>query len=282
MTKPSLPFVDLSINTDLVRRILVDFIRTEITRAGFKRAVVGVSGGVDSALVCFLTAEALGPENVLALRMPYKTSSPESLEHARLVIERTGVQSRTVDITPMVDAYLERYAPDADRVRRGNVMARMRMIVLYDHSASFGGLVVGTGNKTEILLGYTTLYGDAAYALNPIGDLYKTQVWQLAEAVGVPEVIVKKAPSADLWVGQTDEGELGFSYRLADQILYRLVDERYTPEEVVAQGFPEEVVRAVVERMRRNHYKRIMPPIAKLSHRTVGYDFLYLRDWGTG
>ena len=282
MTKPSLPFVDLSINTDLVRRILVDFIRTEITRAGFKRAVVGVSGGVDSALVCFLAAEALGPENVLALRMPYKTSSPESLEHARLVIERTGVQSRTVDITPMVDAYLERYAPDADRVRRGNVMARMRMLVLYDHSASFGGLVVGTGNKTEILLGYTTLYGDAAYALNPIGDLYKTQVWQLAEAVGVPEVIVKKAPSADLWVGQTDEGELGFSYRLADQILYRLVDERYTPEEVVAQGFPEEVVRAVVERMRRNHYKRIMPPIAKLSHRTVGYDFLYLRDWGTG
>ena len=282
MTKPSLPFVDLSINTDLVRRILVDFIRTEITRAGFKRAVVGVSGGVDSALVCFLTAEALGPENVLALRMPYKTSSPESLEHARLVIERTGVQSRTVDITPMVDAYLERYAPDADRVRRGNVMARMRMIVLYDHSASFGGLVVGTGNKTEILLGYTTLYGDAAYALNPIGDLYKTQVWQLAEAVGVPEVIVKKAPSADLWVGQTDEGELGFSYRLADQILYRLVDERYTPEEVIAQGFPEEVVWAVVERVRRNHYKRIMPPIAKLSHRTVGYDFLYLRDWGTG
>jgi len=271
MTKPSLPFVDLSINTDLVRRIL-----------GFKRAVVGVSGGVDSALVCFLTAEALGPENVLALRMPYKTSSPESLKHAQLVIECTGVQSRTVDITPMVDAYLERYAPDADRVRRGNVMARMRMLVLYDHSASFGGLVVGTGNKTEILLGYTTLYGDAAYALNPIGDLYKTQVWQLAEAVGVPEVIVKKAPSADLWMGQTDEGELGFSYRLADQILYRLVDERYTPEEVVAQGFPEEVVRAVVERMRRNHYKRIMPPIAKLSHRTVGYDFLYLRDWGTG
>lgn len=279
---PSYPWLDLSINTELVRRILVDFIRTEITRAGFRRAVVGVSGGVDSALVCFLTAEALGPENVLALRMPYRTSSPESLEHAQLVIERTGVQSRTVDITPMVDAYLERYAPDADRVRRGNVMARTRMIVLYDHSAAFGGLVVGTGNKTEILLGYTTLYGDAAYAINPIGDLYKTQVWQLAEAVGVPEVIVNKAPSADLWVGQTDEGELGFSYRLADQILYRLVDERYTPEEVVAQGFPEDVVWAVVERVRRNHYKRIMPPIAKLSHRTVGYDFLYLRDWGTG
>ncbi len=280
--RPSPPWVDLSIHTGLVRHILVDFIRTEITRAGFQRAVVGVSGGVDSALVCFLTAEALGPENVLALLMPYRTSSPESLEHAQLVIEKTGVQSRTVDITPMVDAYLERYAPDADQVRRGNVMARTRMIVLYDHSAAFRGLVVGTGNKTEILLGYTTLYGDAAYAINPIGDLYKTQVWQLAEAVGVPQVIVNKAPSADLWVGQTDEGELGFSYRLADQILYRLVDERYTPEEVVALGFPPEVVQAIVERVRRNHYKRIMPPIAKLSHRTVGYDFLYLRDWGTG
>ncbi len=281
-TSQDLPWIDLSIHTETVRRILVEFIRTEITRAGFRRAVVGVSGGVDSALVCFLTAEALGPENVLALRMPYKTSSPESLAHAQLVIEKTGVQSRTVDITPMVDAYLERYAQDADRVRRGNVMARMRMIVLYDHSAAFGGLVVGTGNKTEILLGYSTLYGDAAYALNPIGDLYKTQVWQLAAAVGVPEVIVKKAPSADLWVGQTDEDELGFSYRLADQILYRLVDERYTPEEVIAQGFPAEVVWAIVERVRRNHYKRVMPPIAKLSHRTVGYDFLYLRDWGTG
>lgn len=282
MNASTMPWVDLSINTDLVRKILVDFIRTEITRVGFQRAVVGVSGGVDSALVCFLAAEALGPENVLALRMPYRTSSPESLEHAQMVIEKTGVQSRTVDISPMVDAYLKGYVPDVDRIRQGNVMARMRMIVLYDHSAAFGGLVVGTGNKTELLLGYTTLYGDAAYAINPIGDLYKTQVWQLAEAVGVPEVIVKKAPSADLWIGQTDEGELGFSYLMADQILYRLVDERYTPEEVIAQGFPEAVVWSIVERLRRNHYKRMMPPIAKLSHRTVGYDFLYLRDWGTG
>lgn len=273
--------VDLSINPELVRRILVDFLRTEITRVGFSRAVVGVSGGVDSALVCFLAAEALGPENVLALRMPYRTSSPESLEHAQMVIEATGVQSRTVDITPMVDAYLERYAADADRVRRGNLMARTRMMVLYDHSAAFRGLVVGTGNKTEILLGYTTLYGDSAYALNPIGDLYKTQVWQLAEAVGVPRVIIEKAPSADLWIGQTDEAELGFPYRLADQILYLLVDKRYTPEEVAARGFPRDVVEAIVRRMQQQHYKRVMPPIAKLSQRTVGYDFLYLRDWGT-
>ncbi len=275
------PLVDLSINTDLVRRILVGFIRREITRAGFQRAVVGVSGGVDSALVCFLAAEALGPENVLAVRMPYRTSSPQSFEHGGLVIEATGVRSLTVDITPMVDGYLERYAADASRLRRGNVMARSRMIVLYDQSAAFHGLVVGTGNKTEILLGYSTLYGDAAYALNPIGDLYKTQVWQLAAAVGVPEVIVRKAPSADLWVGQTDEAELGFSYRLADQILYHLVDLRYTPDDVAALGFDPELVHRIWERVRRNHYKRVMPPIAKLSHRTVGYDFLYLRDWGT-
>ncbi len=273
--------VDLSIHTDLVRRILVGFIRREITRAGFQRAVVGVSGGVDSALVCFLAAEALGPENVLAVQMPYRTSSPQSYEHGRLVIEATGVRALTVDITPMVDGYLDHYAADASNLRRGNVMARSRMIVLYDQSAAFGGLVVGTGNKTEILLGYSTLYGDAAYALNPIGDLYKTQVWQLAAAVGVPEVIVRKAPSADLWAGQTDEAELGFSYRVADQILYRLVDQRYTPDDVIALGYDADLVRRIWERVRRNHYKRVMPPIAKLSHRTVGYDFLYLRDWGT-
>ncbi len=275
------PEVDLSINTALVRRILVGFIRREITRAGFQRAVVGVSGGVDSALVCFLAAEALGPENVLAVRMPYRTSSPESFAHGGLVIEATGVRSLTVDITAMADGYLNAYAADASRLRRGNVLARSRMIVLYDQSAAFGGLVVGTGNKTEILLGYSTLYGDSAYALNPIGDLYKTQVWQLAAAVGVPEVIVQKAPSADLWVGQTDEAELGFSYHLADQILYRLVDQRYTPADVIALGYHEDLVRRIWERVRRNHYKRLPPPIAKLSHRTVGYDFLYLRDWGT-
>ncbi len=273
--------VDLSINTALVRRILVGFLRREIRRAGFDRAVVGVSGGVDSALACFLAAEALGPENVLAVRMPYRTSSPQSYEHGGLVVAATGVRERTVDITPMVDAYLERYATDASPVRRGNVMARMRMLVLYDHSASFGGLVVGTSNKTEILLGYSTLYGDSAYALNPIGDLYKTQVWQLAGAMGVPEVIVHKPPSADLWAGQTDEGELGFSYRLADQILYHLVDLRYTPDDVVALGYDAALVQRIWERVRRNHYKRLPPPIAKLSHRTVGYDFWYLRKWGT-
>ncbi len=275
-----MPSIDLTINTDLARRILTGFIRSEIGRIGLKRAVVGLSGGVDSALSCFLAAEALGPENVLAVRMPYRTSSRESLEHAQMVIDATGVRSLTADITEMVEPYFARF-PEMDKRRRGNMMARARMMVLYDQSAAFGGLVVGTSNKTEILLGYSTLYGDSAYAINPIGDLYKTQVWQLSEAVGVPEVIIKKAPTADLWAGQTDEQELGFSYREADRLLYLLVDRRYTPQECVAEGFNEAFVQAVVRRMRRNHFKRLMPPIAKLSNRTIGYDFLYLRDWGT-
>lgn len=276
MTKTS----DLSIDTDLSRKILTGFIHTEITRAGFSRAVVGLSGGVDSGLSCTLAAEALGPENVLAVRMPYETSSPESLEHAQLLIDRLGVNSLTVPITEMVNPLFERF-PEADHIRRGNVMARARMIVLYDQSQSFEGLVVGTGNKTEILLGYTTLYGDSACAINPLGDLYKTQVRQLARAMELPDVILNKPPSADLWVGQTDEGELGFTYADVDQLLYLLVDERYSPDECIAEGFPETFVKTVIDLVRKNHFKRVMPPIAKLSNRTVGYDFLYLRDWGT-
>ena len=272
--------IDLTINTDLARTILTGFIKTEITRAGFSRALVGVSGGLDSSVSCYLAAEALGAENVLALRMPYKTSSQDSLDHAQAVIDALGVCSATIPITDMVEPYLERY-PDAGSVRRGNVMARARMIVLYDQSEAFGGLVVGTGNKTEILLGYTTLYGDAACALNPLGDLYKTQLRQLARALDIPEAILKKPPTADLWKDQTDEGELGFTYAEVDKVLYLLVDQRFTPEACIEAGFSEAFVRQVVERVRRNHFKRILPPIAKLSNRTVGYDFLYLRDWGT-
>jgi NAD+ synthase len=185
-----------------------------------------------------------------------------------------------VPITEMVEGLVEEI-PDMDKVRKGNVMARARMVVLYDQSADFNGLVVGTSNKTEILLGYSTLYGDSASAINPIGDLYKGQVRQLARAVGVPEAIVEKPPSADLWVGQTDEGELGFTYDDADRLLYLLVDQRYSPEDCVEAGFDKGFVEKVVRRMRRSQYKRIMPPVAKLSNRTVGYDFLYLRDWGT-
>jgi NAD+ synthase len=272
--------LSLEINTDLARRILTEFLRTEIRRAGFIRAVVGVSGGLDSSVACTLAAEALGPENVLAVRMPYKTSSPESLEHAHRIVEATGVQEATIPITEMVDAHFARF-PDADAVRRGNVMARARMIVLYDQSAATKGLVVGTGNKTEILLGYTTLYGDAACAVNPLGDLYKTQLRQLARALGIPEVILAKPPSADLWLGQTDEGELGYTYAEVDRLLLLLVDGRYTAEACVEAGFGRKFVESVVERIRRNQFKRMLPPIAKLSNRTVGYDFLYLRDWGT-
>jgi NAD+ synthase len=272
--------INLSIDTSLIRQILTKFIRSEITRAGFQRAVVNLSGGLDSAVSCFLAAEALGAENVLALRLPYKTSSADSLEHAQMVIDQTGVQARTLSITDMADPFIA-LEPDMSPVRQGNIMARLRMIVAYDQSEAFRGLVVGTGNKTEILLGYTTLYGDSACAINPLGDLYKTQVRQLARALCVPEAIIAKPPSADLWAGQTDEGELGFTYAEVDKLLYLLVDQRYRPEECVEAGFDETFVRSVVERVRRNQFKRVLPPIAKLSNRTVGYDFLYLRDWGT-
>ena len=272
--------IDLAINTDLATQILTGFIHSEITRTGRTRAVIALSGGIDSTLSCYLAARALGPENILAVRMPYKTSSADSLEHAQLVIETLGVQSLTVPIAPMVDPLIERF-PEMDSMRRGNIMARLRMVVIYDQSVAFNGLVVGTGNKTEILLGYTTLYGDSACALNPLGDLYKTQVRQLARALGVPETIVAKPPSADLWVGQTDEGELGFTYAEADQLLYLLIDQRYSLQDCVDAGFAEPFVKVVIERVRRNQFKRILPPVAKLSNRTIGYDFLYLRDWGT-
>ena len=271
---------NLTINTALTRKILTGFIHTEITRTGMRRAVLGLSGGIDSAVSCYLAAEALGPENVLAVRMPYRTSTPDSFNHAGLVIDDLGVQSLTVEITGMVDPLFAEF-PEATDLRRGNAMARARMIVLFDQSAAFNGLVVGTSNKTEILLGYSTIYGDSACAINPIGDLYKTQLRQLAADIGVPQPIIDKAPSADLWAGQTDEGELGFTYADADRLLYRLVDLRYSPEECVEAGFPASFVETVVRRVRRSHFKRVMPPIAKISNRTVGYDFLYLRDWGT-
>ncbi|MFQ5615008.1 MAG: NAD+ synthase [Anaerolineales bacterium] len=272
--------IDLTINTHLARKILTGFIHSEITRIGFSRAVIGLSGGIDSALSCYLTAEALGPENVLAVRMPYRTSSQGSLDHAQLVIDALGVQSLTVPITGMVEPLFARF-PDMDNLRKGNVMARMRMIILFDQSVAFGGLVVGTGNKTEILLGYSTLFGDSACAINPIGDLYKAQVRQLARDLGVPGVIIDKPPSADLWIGQTDEDELGFTYAEVDKLLYLFVDQRYRPDDCVEAGFPREFVNTVVRRVRCNHFKRILPPIAKVSNRTIGYDFLYLRDWGT-
>ncbi len=270
----------LLLNTEVTRQVLVAFLRRELQRFGFRKAVLNLSGGVDSSLSCFLTAEALGGENVLALLLPYRTSAPETAEHARQVIGLTGVASKTINITPMVEPYFEQYQQMSD-VRRGNVMARMRMIVLYDHSVQWEGLPIGTSNKTELLLGYGTLFGDMASAVNPLGDLYKTQVRQMARAVGVPEAIIQKAPSADLWVGQTDEGELGFTYAEVDKLLYLLVDERYKPEEAIAAGFDRQFVETVVERMRASQFKRMPPIVAKVSRRDVGHDFLYPRDWGT-
>ena len=275
-----MPDQPLSINTDLGREILTGFIRSEITRVGMSRAVVGLSGGLDSALSCALAVKALGSENVLAVRMPYKASSMDSLEHAQLLIDQLGVQSTTVEITDMVGP-LFKLDPQISKMRMGNIMARERMVVLYDQSEVFKGLVVGTSNKTEILLGYSTLYGDSASALNPIGDLYKTQVRQLARAMNIPAPIIDKPPSADLWQGQTDEAELGFTYEEVDKLLYLLVDQRYSPQEAIEAGFAEKFVNGVTTRIRRNQFKRMQPPIAKISNRTIGYDFLYLRDWGT-
>jgi NAD+ synthase len=272
--------INLDINVDLVRSILTRFIHDEITRTGMSRAVINLSGGIDSALACYLAVEALGAENVLALRLPYKSSSADSLEHAQLVTDALGITVKTFPITEMADAWIN-LEPDMSNVRKGNIMARCRMIIAYDQSESFKGLVIGTGNKTELLLGYSTVYGDSACALNPIGDLYKTQIRQLSRAMGVPQSIIDKPPSADLWTGQTDESELGFTYETVDKLLYLLVDQRYSPEDCVASGFQEEFVRSVAIRIRRYQFKRVMPPIAKISSRTIPYDFIYMRDWGT-
>jgi len=270
---------DLRIPCDAVQKILTGFIDNEVRKAGFERVVVGLSGGVDSSLAAFLAAEALGPHNVWGIQMPYRASNPESVEHATLVVRTLGIQSLTVDITPMVDAYFTSF-PDADHVRRGNKMARERMTILFDHSARLGGLVLGTSNKTELLLGYGTLYGDMASAVNPLGDLYKTQVRQLARHVKVPTVIVEKQPSADLWAGQTDEAELGFTYDEVDRVLYLLVDQRYEVADLVAEGFDERFVRAVFHKVQSSQYKRRLPVIAKVSSRTIDRDFRYPRDWG--
>jgi len=272
--------INLSLNTNLARDILAGFIKSEITRVGMSRAVIGLSGGLDSALSCALAVEALGKGNVLAVRMPYKASSKDSLDHAQLLIDQLGVPSKTIEITDMVEP-LFKLDPDISNMRKGNIMARERMIVLFDQSEVFKGLVVGTSNKTEILLGYSTIYGDSASAMNPTGDLYKTQVRQLSRAMNIPAPIIDKPPSADLWADQTDEKELGFTYEEVDKLLYLLVDQRYSPQEAVEAGFDEAFVRTVTTRIRRNQFKRMQPPIAKVSNRTIGYDFLYLRDWGT-
>lgn len=277
LTEPVFP--PLQLNPELVKGILIGFIRNEVRKVGFERVVLGLSGGVDSSLVATLAAQALGPENVLALIMPYKTSDPKSRSDALQVVEQLRIRHLEIDITPQIDAYFERFT-DADQKRRGNKMARERMTILYDQSWVWQALVLGTSNKTELLLGYGTIYGDMASAINPVGDLYKTQVWQLADAVNVPTAIVQKAPSADLWAGQSDETELGFQYRLVDQLLYYLIDRRYTVKELQGLGFDPAFIDDIVRRIRDNQYKRRLPVIAKLSSRTIDREFRYPRDWG--
>ena len=272
-------FPPLAINAELVKGILIGFIRNEVRKVGFERVVLNLSGGVDSSLVAVLASEALSAQNVVALILPYKTSDPKSRTDALQVVAQLGIQHLEVDITPQIDAYFARF-PDANQVRRGNKMARERMTIAYDQSLAWRALVIGTSNKTELLLGYGTIYGDIASAINPIGDLYKTQVWQLADAVGVPTAIVQKAPSADLWTGQSDESELGFQYRMVDQLLYYLVDRRYSVEELKRLGFEPAFIENIIRRVRDNQYKRRLPVIAKLSSRTIDREFRYPRDWG--
>ncbi len=270
---------NLKLNTKIVRELLVRFIKDQTTNAGFAKAVIGISGGVDSAVSAALAAEALGKDNVLGVIIPYRTSNPKSAEDARLVIKAAGIQSELVDISKMVDGYCEDNKI-TDSLRRGNVMARMRMIVLYDLSAREKALVIGTSNKTEILVGYGTQHGDLASAINPLGDLYKSQIWQLAEEVGIPKPVIEKAPSADLWEGQTDEKELGITYAKLDALLYEMIDERHSDEELVKMEFDVSLINRVRVMIQKNQFKRRPPVIAKVSFRTVNIDFRYVRDWG--
>ena len=286
---PETPFelpIELAIDTAIARRVIAEFIREQLRQAGFPRAVLGLSGGVDSALVAYLVAEAIGADKLHAVLMPYRSSSPDSRSDAEIVVADLGCSSEVVEITAMVDAY---YGTDAGRgasgpdgltasaLRRGNFAARMRMAVLYDQSVTWDGLVVGTGNKTESLIGYTTLFGDSACAFNPIGDLYKSQVRQLAVAVGVPDAIIRKAPSADLWPGQTDESEGGFSYPVLDRLLFWRVDKRRSVQEMADLGFDSALVERMDLMVAGAEFKRQVPPIAKLGPRTAGVDYLYPR-----
>jgi NAD+ synthase len=270
----------LAINARLVEEILTRFIRNEITRTGFRRAVLGLSGGIDSSVVAYLVVRALGAENVLAVTMPYKTSSAETRDDSQTVIDTLGLASINIPITPQIDSYFAMVGQPS-RMRLANKCARERMTILYDQSAAFEGLVLGTSNKTELLLGYGTQFGDLASAINPVGDLYKTQLRALAAHLGVPDAILRKAPSGDLWVGQTDEDELGFSYTDVDRLLVLLVDRRWQPAQLAQAGIDSQLIERVVKMIRRNQYKRRLPVIAKLTHRTMDRDFRYPRDWWT-
>ena len=269
---------ELHLDYAIVEDILKAFLLNEIRKFGFNSIVLGLSGGIDSAVVCELAVRALGPDNVLALKMPYASSSPDSLEHAELMIRKLGIRAEEVSITPVVDAFFST-VPSGQLLRRGNIMARTRMVFLYDVSARDGRLVAGTSNKTELLLGYGTMFGDMASAVNPIGDLYKTQIRGLARHLGIPEELIVKAPSADLWEGQSDEDDLGFSYEAVDLLLFMMLEKRMDKQAVHNEGIPDPFYDRVRKMVVRNQYKRMMPVIAKISGRTPGIDFRYARDW---
>ena len=265
-------------NTNLLQQVLTAFLHDAVHKVGLQRVVLGLSGGVDSALVAYLAVQALGRNNVTGINMPYRTSNPQSAKDAELVARDSGLQFRTCEITTQVDAYFDGEA-QASPMRRGNKMARERMAILYDQSARLEALVLGTSNKTELFLGYGTIYGDLASAINPIGDLYKTQVWDLSRAVGVPQQIIEKHPSADLWQGQTDEEELGFSYSDVDELLYFMVERRFRHAELLDLGFAPRFVERVETLVCASQFKRRMPLIAKVSGRSITHDFRYPRDW---
>jgi NAD+ synthase len=269
---------DLGIDPALTVRILTGFLQSEVGRTGKKGVVVGLSGGLDSALAAILAVRALGRGSVLGVLLPHRSSSADSVRDAETMVGMLGIVAEKIDISPMVDAFA---ATDRrmSRNRLGNVMARVRMTLLYDRSAATDRLVLGTSNKTELLLGYGTLHGDMASAINPLGDLYKTQVRVLAAATGVPLRIRRKPPSADLWPGQSDEGDLGFSYEEVDRLLGLLVDARTSPRAAIEAGFSPRLVDRVQRLVRGSHFKRRPPVIAKLSTRSVGWDFRYPRDW---
>ncbi len=268
----------MKINPEFVTSVITKFIREELNKFGFNRAVLGLSGGLDSTVCAFLAVRALGQDNVLTLIMPYGQTFPQDVEDAKAVVSLLQCRAMIIDIQPMVDAYFHRYPTD-NPVLKGNKMARERMAILYDFSAREKALILGTSNKTELLIGYGTIHGDMACGLNPIGDLYKTQIRQLAIWLGVPEKIRNKVPTAGLWPGQTDEGEIGLTYEEIDKILFELVDLRRSRQEVIASGFDPKKVNLVWEMIKRSEFKRRMPPIIKLSSRTVGHDFLYPYDW---
>jgi NAD+ synthase len=268
----------LKIRCDLVQKILTSFIKDSVCKNDFKNAIVGVSGGLDSAVVLALCHKALGSRHTFALLLPYRISSPESLQHGQMICAKFKVPFEVIDISPAVDAYFDRF-PAENRLQIGNKCARERMSVLYDFSVRKKALVAGTANKSELLIGYSTLFGDSAAAFLPIADLYKTQVFELARHLGIPEEIVAKKPSADLWPGQTDEGEIGITYKELDIILHLMVDKRWDEGEIVERGYPLPVIRRIKKMIVNSQFKRTMPPIAKLHARTVGIDFRYLRDW---